>query len=294
MSFVKRITWLLHRRHAVLKLCLPLAAVLSFAIFVTSTRQTTFVRSASGGKPKSFTINPLQELVSSASIASLKTLYGVFIAQAIISIFNILYFFFIWPRRDRINARSAKAAVLGAASVALSIAGLAQTSSYTLSPSDVQSTVANHPGIALEQVESLYADWKAELDKNSKVVLGFSICLGLTQAVAIAFWTWLLPLPWRYPDNYEPVAKPWRRGLERKSSSIEMEHHSRAPVTSGSIAAIWAKHEEAFVRQAAVQIEVSNISDYLSRNMPNANKPVDYDEYKYREPGGIPICTCAA
>jgi hypothetical protein len=193
-------------RHSVLKWCLTLSLCVCFIKLLILTVGWAFRGSNVGYVPV------LLDYPSQDFRAQFRAVLGVEITSIVFTALQAWNFLVVWHRRNHGKRRSMLVAAADVLLIAFAVAnvGLAE-SMIAAAPSrtDFQATL---PDLAVDDYRlKLFDKLDSDFRRSSRGSLVLACIDAAIHASAIAFWHWLLPPVWRFPDNFEPVVREKRK-----------------------------------------------------------------------------------
>jgi hypothetical protein len=189
-------------RHSVLKWCLTLSLCVSFVKLLILVVGWAF----RAGK-----VPMLLNYPSHDFHVHFRGVLGVEIAYIVLAALQSWNFLVVWHRRNHGKRRSMLVAAADVLLIALAAADVGLVESMLAAAPSTADVQATFPNMAVDDDRLVYFE-KLGIDfhRSSGGSLALACIDAAIHASAIAFWHWLLPPVWRFPDNFEPVIREKR------------------------------------------------------------------------------------
>lgn len=206
-------------RHSVLKWCLTLSSLTTFVKLMITTV---------GWLSRAEKVPVFLNYPSPNFHAHFRAALGLEIAFILVATLQAWNFLAVWHRRHHGKRRSMLVAAADVLLIALAAADVGIVESMIAAAPSTADVQAAFPDLAADDIR-VDAFNKLDVDfyRSSRGSLALACIDAAIHASAIAFWHWLLPPVWRFPDNYEPVVRE-KRG-KRAPGMLGGDSHSSLP-----------------------------------------------------------------
>lgn len=230
-------------RHTVLKSCLPLSALLCFAKLMVSVFSWAMTENAD------VCLNyPSDDHFRSRFRAVL----GVQVPCMVLAALQAWNFLIVWHRKNHSIRRSLLVAAGDSVLIILSAVNVSLVESMRAAAPSAEDIIEEFPDLERDH-RATYLERRLTRSFPSQSIAFLSlVCVDVAIHVsAMAFWHWLLPPVWRFPEHYEPVI---REGKGKKdvfemvrgsSSQVELveQQSTEASNDQTSLAALFWEQE---------------------------------------------------
>jgi hypothetical protein len=144
--------------------------------------------------------------------ARFRAVLGLEISYIVLAALQGWNFLVIWHRKNHGKRRSMLVAAADVLLIALAVADVGSVESMLAAAPSKADVQATFPNMAVDDDRLVFFE-KLGIDfhTSSRGSLALACIDAAIHASAIAFWHWLLPPVWRFPDTFEPVVREKRK-----------------------------------------------------------------------------------